>query len=313
MIGVSNSYNGYTNSLEGRRDQLKRIAEHDIEYIHWQYDGTGYYIYSSYEMEMYKNWVHDLGLKVHSVHASEGGKNASFPFSDRQERFKVRNYWDNLKDFTSENEYARKAGVELIKNRIDLAAALGTDSIVLHVLVPYGEIMCYPELKEQFYKQVIKSFKELQPYCLDKGVSIAIENLFTQPYEWEKEKFDILYSEFPKEVLSFCFDSGHGKITTPHDELSFLRAYKDRLVCLHLHENDGHDDTHTIPFQVDNGYNWEGFADIMSTLDYSYPMLFETTMSRSGTCACESAFFSTVTRAGKKLWSMIEASKRKPL
>ncbi len=313
MIGVSNSYNGYTNSIEGRREQLQRIAEHDIGYIHWQYDGTGYYIYSIHEMKMYRNWINEFGLRVHSVHASEGGKNASFPFSDRQERFKVRNYWDNLKDFTSENEYSRKAGVELIKNRVDLASALGTDSIVLHVLVPYGEIMCYPELKDRFYHQVIKSFKELQPYCIDKGVSIAIENLFTQPYEWEKEKFDLLYSEFPKEFLSFCFDSGHGKITTPHDELSFLREYKDRLVCLHLHENDGHDDTHTIPFQVDNGYNWKGFADIMATLDYPYPMLFETTMNRSGTCACESIFFSTITRAGNKLWSMIEESRRKSL
>ncbi|HCD45106.1 MAG TPA: sugar phosphate isomerase/epimerase, partial [Lachnoclostridium sp.] len=37
------------------------------------------------------------------------------------------------KDYTSDVEYNRKAGVELIKNRVDLAAYMGAKEIVLHL------------------------------------------------------------------------------------------------------------------------------------------------------------------------------------
>lgn len=309
-IAVSNTFNGYTNSVEGREEQLRKISNAKIGYIHWQYDGTGYYIYSQYEMKMIKEWLDTYGLKAYSVHASEGGKNSSFPFKDREERFKVRNYWDNLKDFTSENEYVRKAGVDLIRNRIDLAHAIGTDSIVLHLLVPYGEIEMKKGYKDVFYNQVIKSFKELEPYCREKGVKIALENLFTEPYQYEIEKFELMFNEFDNDFMGFCFDSGHGILLNPDNEMDFLERYKERLLVLHLHENDGRDDSHTIPFQVNNNFNWQRFAEIMAEINYDDPLLFETNMNRAGTTSCETRFFEVIHNAGNKLWEMIEKEKK---
>lgn len=54
------------------------------------------------------------------------------------------------KDYTSTIEYNRVAGVELIKNRVELAHILGTTEIVLHMYLPYLDFEEKPETKEIF-------------------------------------------------------------------------------------------------------------------------------------------------------------------
>lgn len=52
--------------------------------------------------------------------------------------------------------------------------------------------------------------------------------------------------------IGFCFDSGHENAFT-HGE-NYLDSYADRLVAMHLHDNDGVHDQHKLPF--DGTVDW---------------------------------------------------------
>ena len=43
----------------------------------------------------------------------------------------------DLKDYTSSTEYSRLAGLELVKNRVELARVLDAHAIVLHLNLPW--------------------------------------------------------------------------------------------------------------------------------------------------------------------------------
>ena len=73
---------------------------------------------------------------------------------------------------------------------MDLASVMGTSEIVLHLYVPYKTLEKEPERKAKFYENVKKSMDELQPYCLEKGVRICMENLFDMPMEYMEEQWD---------------------------------------------------------------------------------------------------------------------------
>ena len=80
----------------------------------------GEYLYSKSEMFQTRDVLKDYGIHAHSIHASEGGKRTVHT-PDGKLRYRNRyRLTDIRKDYTSTNEYLRLAGVDLLKNRIDL-------------------------------------------------------------------------------------------------------------------------------------------------------------------------------------------------
>ena len=68
------------------------------------------------------------------------------------------------KNWFSANEWERQAGVELVKNRLEMTARLGGDAVVMH----------YP--KEPDNEPVRRSLDELEGFARQTGVRIALEN-----------------------------------------------------------------------------------------------------------------------------------------
>ncbi len=73
-----------------------------------------------------------------------------------------------------------------------------------------------------------------------KGVDIALENLRQPSY------LDHVFQRLRSDRLKFCYDSGHANCWAKGMDL--LPMYGDKLVALHLHDNDGTDDQHRLPF-----------------------------------------------------------------
>jgi sugar phosphate isomerase/epimerase len=69
---------------------------------------------------------------------------------------------------------------------------------------------------------------------------IALENLRKPEY------LDFLFDNIKSDKLKFCYDSGHNNCFTP--EIDCLGKYGDKLIALHLHDNDGTCDQHLLPF-----------------------------------------------------------------
>lgn len=188
----------------------------------------------------------DTGLEIDSVHAP-------FPEGDR---------------LCSLDETQRVESVRQCQIAIDAAQDLGAGTIVVHLNTnPDGAIA------EQMMAQGIKSMGTLSDYAVEKGIRVAVENSWGQPYA---NMLDRILTEFSGEPIGFCYDSGHGNV----DQAGFkdLVKYGDRLQCLHLHDNLG-EDAHMLPYE--GSIDWAAFMGVLRGLDYSGSLLLEAGMANS--------------------------------
>ena len=81
------------------------------------------------------------------------------------------------------------------------------------------------------------------------GVKLAIEN--TRVARPVCYLLDNLHDEF----FGFCWDSGHENFCSP--EIDFLSLYGNRLIAMHLHDNDGTNDMHWNLFHPKSTMKWE--------------------------------------------------------
>lgn len=232
---VNTDYNNDIPEWPEIEHQLECIAKAGFTHTSWIHDWDGDYIYSPSEMVYARSLVNEYGLKAHTHHASEGSccckviDNKVIP--DQGERCpSIR------KDYTNPNQYLREAGIELIKNRIDLCKHIGADTMVLHMSLPYKLLQRSPENKADYYAQVYKSFDAVQPYALDAGVKIAMENLLFGTPELELEKFERLFDRYDKDFMGMCYDSGHASILFLDNFYELLEKYHDRLYATHLQD-----------------------------------------------------------------------------
>ena len=133
-----------------------------------------------------------------------------------------------------------KIGDKLEKNIIKdlkIANKYGFNSVVVHL---YGE---YSKIGED---RLYRLLKKARYY----NVPLAIENIDASIELFEK------VMSIKDDYLKFCYDSGHNNVF--HKGYDFLEKYGDRLIALHLHDNDGNSDQHTL-----NKYgtiNWDDIA-----------------------------------------------------
>lgn len=261
-LAIATDFAGESTRLEDIEMLLKQIKEAGFTHVHWCHEWEGDYIYSHWEMEQMKEWFDKYGLKAKALHATKGS---------RRNVNRIDGHY--RKDYTSEWEYNRKAGVELIQNRVDLAACLGAREIVLHLYVPHLTIRKQPEVKARFYAQVKKSLDELYPYCIEKGVRICLENLFDMPGDDVLEQWDMLLGMYPKEFLGICLDTGHGYMSWGDRLPEIIRKYGDRLFAVHIHDNCGTVDFHLIPGQ--GQIRWQKLMGALKESAYELPLLME--------------------------------------
>lgn len=109
----------------------------------------------------------------------------------------------------------------------------------------------------------IERLKRVLVYARKYKIPLAIENIDVN------NSLDYIFENLEDEYLKFCFDSGHEHTFTPNRDL--LNEYGEKLVTLHLHDNDGTADQHTLN-QFGN-INWEAIAKSLAkytpvSLDY---------------------------------------------
>jgi sugar phosphate isomerase/epimerase len=272
MVAVNTDYAKTRVDTNHTKEMLETISKIGFTHIHWvhQWDGTD--LYSVSEMRQIKGWLKELNLKVKGVHASDGTITGTF---------------DDRKIFISPNEFNREAGVELVKNRIDLASFLGAGEIVLHVKMLHliQPDIGYKSYSDTYWGQLFKSFDSIVKYGQEKKIKIAIENLEFPSLEVQFDQFDRLFKRYSVEELSFCFDLGHNMILSKDRPFAFLERYNERLTNLHLNcgvfnESNETDykqilkfDTHSIPDK--NLVDFESLSKLIAESPYELPVTFE--------------------------------------
>jgi sugar phosphate isomerase/epimerase len=225
MLSVTTDY--YT-GLGCPESHLKQIADAGFTHIHWCHQWNTDFIYTNSEIVQIKKWLEKYNLQVCDLHASDGKE----------------------KRWYSEKEYERLAGVELVKNRINMVSQLGSDVIIMHTGLKYTDALR-------------KSLDEIESYAKIHGVRIACENS-TEVY------FDVIsqiFADYSPDYIGLCYDSGHGNLDKSGRGLNDLEEFKNRLISVHLHDNDGEGDQHLPPFY--GNINWNKLIDIISESAYN--------------------------------------------
>ncbi|MDO4291638.1 MAG: sugar phosphate isomerase/epimerase family protein [Eubacteriales bacterium] len=269
-LGINTDFQGEFDQNEQMEEKLAQIAAAGFTHIHWCWEWDGDYQYARAEMEQIRGWMDRYGLKAKSLHASKGSRRAVKTYGEVHYR----------KDYTSDSEPNRIAGVELIKNRVELSHVLGGSEIVLHMYLPYQSFEQDPETKERFYAQTFKSLDELQPFCREQKVRICIENLFEAPAELQIEQFDRLFERYPADFLGLCLDTGHANLVGGNEFAQKLASrYSDRLYSLHLNDNRGWGkepgcgDAHQLPGEC--ALDWAPLMSILKKSAYEQPFVME--------------------------------------
>lgn len=132
---------------------------------------------------------------------------------------------NNLFSFWKEGRQGEKSTKNLIKD-VKIAKKYGFKCVVVHLK---GEK--YNKLGEKRLKKVLK-------VCEKKNIFLAIENIDCP------EMFFNVFKHIKHDFLKFCYDSGHNNVFDKNYD--YLTNFSDKLVALHLHDNDGTTDAHTL-------------------------------------------------------------------
>ena len=137
----------------------------------------------------------------------------------------------------------------------------------------------------------MQMYSKLIPAAKKHGVTICLENLF----DWRNghaiqcactdaqeacRYIDTLNEMAGQSCFGFCYDVGHGNITS-RNIYEDLKILGKRIKVLHIHENDGRMDSHCAPYTVRVGSkqgatDWDGFLRGLKEIGYEGPLNFET-------------------------------------
>lgn len=149
--------------------------------------------------------------------------------------------------------------IEELKRMSDFGIKIG----VAHVTWGYTVPPAPSNLALDRYMRAVKVAENL-------GISLAIENSVFA------EHVCYLLDNIHSPNFGFCYDSGHEFAFTPN--IDYLELYADRIIAMHLHDNDGKNDMHAFPFTQSIDWNKKikqlkntTYFNQMITLESSFP------------------------------------------
>ncbi len=164
--------------------------------------------------------------------------------------------------------------VEIMKPWLDLFVSMGIRAGVLHTSCLNKEFTA-----EERQARWVSVLSTLSGYLAGTDMSIALEN--AGGYNYSAEALLALIEAAGGKHLGICLDTGHlnlsrcgkvpryGKVECTQSE--FIRRTGDKLIALHIADNDGTSDQHLMPYGRGN----VNFADVMSGLrEVNYSGLF---------------------------------------
>ncbi len=254
--------------------QLRAIAAAGFSHVHWCHEWCTDREYTPDDIAQIKRWMDELHLQTLNLHGSDG---------------KTR-YW------ASTDEAVRLAGQALVQNRMEMVARLGGDVVIMHPPNGKGPANSTPA----HVAQLKKSLDALQPLARTLGVRIAIENMIDENFGIIRD----LLATFPPDYLGLCYDSGHGHISK--NGLDNLETLRDRLIALHLHDNDGKNDQHKLI--LTDSVDWPRLARLIATSAYTNMVNAEVIILHTG-IKDHAEFLGKAMETGQTFARMIDAQR----
>lgn len=176
--------------------------------------------------------------------------------------------------------------LRITENCMDICSRMGGRYLVVHPVT-----LSYEDSKKEEHDFNMLMYQKLIPMAKKYGIVICLENMFMDQNGHLTEGacsdfaeaaawIDELNEAAGEELFGFCFDVGHANILGKNLYQSVV-ALGNRLKILHIHDNDGISDLHTMPFTFARNWNpvatdWEGFLRGLREINYRGVINFET-------------------------------------
>lgn len=145
--------------------------------------------------------------------------------------------WDM--NLTSEMRSVREATFTEYKKAIEFASIIGASHVVIHPGFCYHPSFNKKLAKKRAYEYI----KELCNVAKPLGVMLAVENVgYGGTGLYTQEEFVTLLDDIDP-VAGYLVDIGHAYLDH-WDIPGVIEAVKDRLIALHIHDNNGTNDDH---------------------------------------------------------------------
>lgn len=141
-------------------------------------------------------------------------------------------------NLASLNERMREGSIFETINTIDTAMEMNAKTITFHPgLLP----MSMPQMKDKSIEACKRSLRSLDRIAAEYSAPLALENMPSFPFMLGRTT-----DEFKELIegtnLQMCFDFGHANTNSQIDD--FIKGFKDRIVNIHIHDNNGEKDEH---------------------------------------------------------------------
>ena len=163
------------------------------------------------------------------------------------------------------------------------ASTLGAKTIVVHPLqhLQYST----PGAIERTFEMNMEFYSKLKPYCEEYDIRVALENLTDFRETLVGHRFFHTTCSTPDEFLLYmnelnsphfvaCLDIGHAIVVHQNPAEFITKLGRKRLQVLHVHDSDGHRDTHTLPYLGGMG-NWAEITDALRSINFDGNFNFE--------------------------------------
>ena len=170
--------------------------------------------------------------------------------------------WDS--SFKNEGEYDM---FNYYERAIYAASILKAKYVVVH-LIPLNGFYLWEKAD---YEKIVDTNKELinrlLPSARKYNVCIAVENLpFLELGEFFSPSGTLKFvEEINDPNVVMCLDTGHFNMFREEKIYDFLLKAGNKIGCLHIHDNNGTTDSHTIPYL--GTFDWKMFFDKVGTRD----------------------------------------------
>ena len=117
----------------------------------------------------------------------------------------------------------------------------------------------------------LNRLQKIIDYAENLNIKIAFENTKIFGY------LEYVFQNIKNKNIGVCFDSGH--CHCHFDDKFSWDLFKNKIIALHLHDNDKSSDQHLLPF--DGTIDWKYFTNKLKEANYLGPVILESCYSKN--------------------------------
>ena len=251
-----------------QRAHLLEIAAHGFEAVEVFATRSHFDYHDPAAVRGLGEWLTESGLVLHSVHA---------PITDVFANGRGQRTFSTA----TQDGNGRVTALREIEAALSIARTVPFKFLVVHLGVPIAQ---RPGPDDNNRQAAIRSIEAIHALAAPLGVRVAVEvmgNELSTPVVL----VDMLERAFEDTDIGVCMDVGHAHLLG--DTAEAVETTSEYLITTHIHDNDGQNDDHLVPFL--GSLDWAATIIALEKIGYDGVLMYEVKADQSTRIVLERA------------------------